>query len=93
MKNLKTYENWLLDKFKKIEYNIGDYILVNTDKTDVPVSNVCKIVDIKDKMYGVKNGPTADMIWWIFKDAISRKLTPEEVEDIEMDINVNKYNL
>ena len=93
MKKLKTYENWLLNKFKKTEYNIGDYILVNTYKTDVPVSNVCKIVDIKDNMYGVKNGPNAVTIWWIFKNAISRKLTPEEVEDIEMDINVNKYNL
>ena len=85
---MKTYENWLLDKFKKTEYGIGDYILINTSKTDLPVKDVCKIVAKKNDMYGIFPGS-----WWIFKDAIKRKLTPEEVDDIEMKINAEKYNI
>lgn len=92
MNHLKIYENWFLDKIKKKEYNIGDYILINTYKTDIPVTNVCKIVELKDKMYGIKNAPNSNT-WWIFKNAISRKLTPDEVDDIEMNIDANKYNL
>lgn len=96
---IKTYEGWIdniKNKFKKEEYNIGDYVLVDVNKTDIPLKPICKIIDIDKDFYIVLTGDGGPE-WGILKSRsrmiIKRKLTPEEVEEIELKVDSDKYNL
>lgn len=86
MKNIKTYEKF----FTKSKYNNGDYILVNYyDKIYHGKITNNKITSFFYTTYIFELGE----IRWIHNDDIERLLSREEIEKIELESNLKKYNL
>lgn len=96
MKYLKTYEDHY-----DLTYDVGDYVLVygerfkenyNPSREDIKF----KIIEVD---YSDHNTPylliSADgMDLWVPENKwIKRKMTPEEIEEYELKVGANKYNL
>ena len=104
MKYIKTFEKL------ESEYKVGDYILLKEDK-DNPwrIYRNVKIIDERDIKRGTMSSYQVETFYlkseeivnfWISDEDIERKLTPKEIEDLEMKIEdlemkrqANKYNL
>ena len=101
MKIKKIYEN-------DIEYNIGDYIIIKDNRIEtklysIPYKNYALIIDKIDddgflrydyKFYDlIKNKFENTSSTFIFKPDILRKMTKKEIEDLNIKIISNKYNL
>ena len=101
---LKTVEE------NKVEYKIGDYILLKND--DDSVKPEAKIIDIEDKRKffdfdlkdaGIKVRITYDIEvfsdsnelieTFVYAEEIERFLTPKEIEEFELKLSANKYNI
>jgi len=89
-------------KLKEIEYNIGDYVLLNNmkldlnyDKSDYKKSLKAKIIDSQLVYSGIRYQMLVenDNIWWLNSSFILRKMTSEEIEKFEIKINTKKYNI
>jgi hypothetical protein len=92
MKYIKTYES------KCSKFKVGEYVkLINMSFNDedtfefVNIPDKGKIIKIKDDRYFllVENGQI--MEYNIFN--ILRKMTIKEIEDFELNISKNKYNI
>jgi len=103
MKYLKTYES----KEETNKYNVNDYILLENENDHWLVSTVAKIVDFSNvPYYNTELGNTNRYLlesfnledksiqnFWANEDEIIRKATPEEINNFEIEISSNKYNL
>jgi len=101
MEKLHIFENF---SNKKPQYNIGDYIYIeqlhksDDGKLYLMFEGNVKILDID---YATLNSPVHRYLVndvnkigrYIKEDAILRKSTPEEIEEFEMKIDAEKYNL
>ena len=93
MKYIKTYEkSWLSDP------QIGEYYLIKDWYLkyfiEIFDSPYIKIVDIKYYSNNKYIGITTNNKRLSFnEDMFERKLTPEEINQYEMALNANKYNL
>jgi len=80
--------------FENKEYNIGDYVLFLDPNTKKDISG--KIINIVSGFFPYrieffyKNKINLGLLK---KNEIIKKLTPEEIEEFEMKVNTNKYNL
>jgi hypothetical protein len=86
MKHLKKYESISL------KYSIGDYVLMSGETLELKINQPVKIIRILDwgdyiVMYN--DGTTTALI----DKYILRYLTPEEIEEYEIKLSQNKYNL
>ena len=101
MKYIKAYEN-----FNFFKYNIGDYVLLyNKLEYNWTIDLRVKIIGFEGGNYKMeaheitpnyKLGVTSlnTVIFTHLKDdIIERKLTPEEIDEFEMMLQANKYNL
>ena len=108
MKHLKKFENAdYMENIPK--YNKGDYVLFLTTSLDSTIRNCDiyngygkifkpplgnKLLWLYDVKYIRKETFTLDeMEEYIIEDDIIRKLTQEEIEEFEIKLNSNKYNL
>lgn len=101
MKHIKTYEETLFALENRLK--VGDYILVNTTeiepdikiKYDLPKDDIlpAKIIEINNEYneYNCKfeNG----VLFYVLVHEIIRYLTNEEIDNLNIKINKNKYNL
>lgn len=88
MKHIKLFE-------ELTEVNVGDYILTDSKYFTNKQPRIGKIVDTafsnERRMLKIILNTGQDM--WIIDDMVVRKLKTEEIEQYEIDINTNKYNL
>jgi hypothetical protein len=87
MINIKTYENF----FSESEYNNGEYVVIksNSDKLFfAKILNFNKVLKSYEvDLFGL-NKPQL-----ISDDKVLRKMTPEEIQESKIKLNVKKYNL
>lgn len=102
MKHLKTYENLT-------NYKSGDYVLLNMDEIysnvnndgdeeeifyiesdEEPIAKIIKIIKNEIYPYLITFN---DQETSVSEKEILRKLTPEELYDIEVSLNKNKFNI
>ena len=103
MKYLKTYER--LNKLKNIilDYNIGDYVLLNPVNND---NEIAFIVKQKGKLAKIVDVDKDDLVqpyyiclplgfdnrqnrWWIRENDIERELNDEEIEQFKREEELN----
>ena len=96
MKYIKTYEN------KNLKYNIGDYIIpIETEYGKNPkdsysvIDNIIggNLGDYMISTYNIYTNKKVEGPWPIFDNEIVRKLTPGEIENIEMLGTTKKFNI
>lgn len=90
MKHIKLFE-----EISKESVDVGDYIETDKNYFINKKTRVGKIVrnefSMDTLMYNIILNTGQDM--WITQDMIVRKLTPDEIEKYEIELNANKYNL
>ena len=97
MKHIKKYEN----KYPSSKYKVDDYVLVDLNKisgnppdftnTEGIKAKIFKINIYKEYPYSIRYGN--DELFAVDESEISRKLTLEEIEDYEIEMQTKKYNL
>jgi hypothetical protein len=109
MKYIKLYEDWnMVHQPGKYKYNAGDYVILdNSDPDKQWKVNLCaKILDNNSNQNRHYEKPNIDyyietfllenqMInnFWVDEEEIERLATTEEIEDYELKIAANKYNI
>jgi hypothetical protein len=109
MKHIKLFEDWdMVHKPGKYKYKAGDYVIIDNSGDAKWHVNLCvKILDENSNQNRHDEKPNIDyyietflldnhkMIerFWLYEDEIERLASAEEIDDYEMKINVNKYNL
>lgn len=78
-------------------YNIGDYILLKEyKKTPWQVDRECKIISFLENMIGVE-GYHHNLYkitkFFVFPYEIQRKLKPDEIEKLKINLKSKKYNI
>ena len=93
MKYIKKYE-WF-----EYKYKIGDYVYVSGYSNFEPYAKILKVNketssgwDYRIRAWSIDYKKMVDY-FYIDEIDIERKLTPEEIEEFEIQINSNKYNL
>lgn len=86
MKYIKTYEKF----FTKPIYNFGDYVIIkiNDKEYSAKIENYNQIT----YLYIVRVFTLNDIRWIYLKDII-RMMSPEEIEKLEIELSLQKYNL
>ena len=93
MKYIKTYEE------NKIEYKVGDYILLKPiDQSMKPEARIVLITDnglYMKKMYDIAGFSDNDELvdTYVYEDEIERFLTPEEIKEFDIKMDAISYNL
>jgi hypothetical protein len=108
MKYIKLFEDWdMVHKPGKYKYKVGDYVVIDNSGPKWHVNLCVKILDKNSNQNRHDEKPNIDYYieaflldnpkiinnFWIDEDEIERLATTEEIEDYEMKINVNKYNI
>ena len=93
MKNLKTYEKF----FTKSSYNSGDYVIIKYSvkgKRYEEKEYSAKIEHYNQITYlYLVRVFTLNDFRWVYQKDIIRMMTPEEIEKLEIELNLQKYNL
>ena len=88
MKYIKTFE--------KLEYNIGDYVFIQTSDIRYPYTNIAKIYNTYDSSlykYVVKIDDDDEKPLHVREKEVIRKLNDKELDNFLMMKNTEKYNL
>jgi len=104
MRYIKTYEEVVGGNVLK--YFTNDYVILDSNDYEWHVDTCVKIVDVsiivqkykkitmRLKVEAIDKRKNNDIItFWINEDEIDRYATPEEIEEYEIKIKTNKYNL
>jgi hypothetical protein len=95
MKYLKLFEFKINSKYK-----VGDYLLLNSNIHECPIVKILNVssnneytgqVSYKCQIYDLKLNSLGTE--YFTDEYFSRKLTPEEYEDLELTLTALKYNL
>jgi len=96
MKYIKKYEN------RNFKYQVGDYIIpIETENGKNPkdsysvIDNIIggNLGDYMISTYNIYTNKKVEGPWPIFDNEIVRKLTPGEIENIEMLGTTKKFNI
>lgn len=88
MKYIKTHES-----FFDLKYGIGDYVKLDDDILFYPYAKIIELNRVSGYYKCImffSNKIDSD---WIDSRNIERVLTPQEIQEFEIKLNQNKYNL
>ena len=82
----------------ELEYKLGDYVLLNiyydrNDRLKDLLFRYVKIIEVDDDSVPYKVLYYTGNDSWIRIDTIERELTPEEIEEYELNLARNKFNI
>jgi hypothetical protein len=95
MKYIKKYKKKIIN----FHYNIGDYLLLSSNWIK-DGDKICKVIGIDNvpgfhgnmSTFGVVEFSDGSTIF-VYDSMVVRKLTNKEIEEYEIGINSNKFNL
>lgn len=93
MKHLKTYESWFKRKLRRDDLVEGDYIVFGESRGKI--INI-KILADNEPFYHIQeeDGRIRATSLYMRKERENlRYMTPEEIEDFELKLTTNNYNL
>ena len=83
-----------IKKYEKLEYDINDYVLIQSSDKRFPGTNIAKIYNIyHSSLYKYVVKVNDEDFLHVRENEVIRKLTDKEIDDFLMIKNTEKYNL
>lgn len=82
-----------LESYNSYKYNIGDYVLFNNPDDKKKLKGQIVDIEVNSKLWPYRINYYAERTGLLSEDEIIRKLTQEEIEEIVIKRNMNKYNI